>query len=582
MPHMPRRFRAAIVLALSTCAFTALPGAAAEDDPNASVHSVEYFPSFDGVMLHADVWRPAAAVESGARTPVILTVSPYAGSGGHALSPNPLGGGPVPWGDHFARGVSRAIVSLRGSGASGGCMDLFGPNEIGDSTAAVEHFADTSDGRWTGKVGMVGSSYDGFTQIAAMSAKAKGLAVVIAGAPPVGYHNFFHNRVRNTGGGHGFAPLYAASDMVQPSLLAPPEEHLNAWSSPTADGCLYAPMVLGSYGSDPESAHWQARNLLLGARGSSVPTIWRQGFNDWQVRPTGFVDIFGSLTGPRLGIFGPWDHGAPEADDGKVIDEITSAWLAHYLLDGPAPTDPDVLVQDFDGSWRAESAWPPTDTAPFAMPLRGGTFHDRAGNNGETGLPAAFSMFPVEPPMPLRTGEGIWSMTPKLAHEVHMAGIPEVTASIRSLAPGVHAVAIVYDIDDAGMARMVTRGVTVVRPNALGPSAGEVTFDLYPQDWRFAPGHRIGVLLTGSDDVWFEPGTTGTPVDVVSATISLPVLECLRIRDLEVGPFNPRAAHEPFRVDAATVAAATVDVSPPSADAPRGNRGRCTDTRRSR
>ena len=581
MLRMPMPIRAAIALAMVTCAFTALPGANADEDPNASVHSVEYVPSFDGVLLHADVWRPARAVESGARTPVVLTVSPYAGSGGHALGPNPLGGGPSASGDFYARGFSRAVVSLRGTGASGGCMDLFGPNEIGDSKAAVEHFADTSDGRWTGKVGMIGGSYDGFTQIAAMSAEANGLEVVIAGAPPVGYHGFFHNHVRNTGAGHGFAALYAASDAVPPSLLAPPEEHVNALSSRTGDGCLYAPTVLGSYGSDPGSSYWRARNLLLGARGSSVPTIWRQGFNDWQVRPTGFVDIFTSLTGPRLGIFGPWDHGAPEADDGKVIDEITNTWLAHYLLDGPAPTDPDVLVQDFDGSWRAENAWPPTDAAAFTMPLRGGTFHDRAGNNGETGLPAAFAMFPVEAPAPLRTGEGIWSVTPKLAHEVHVAGVPEVTASIRSLAPGVHAVAIVYDIDDAGMARMVTRGVTVVRPDALGPSAGEVTFDLYPQDWRFAPGHRIGVLLTGSDDVWFEPGTTGTPVEVVSATISLPVLECLRVQDLEAGPFDPRAAHAPFPVDGGTIQAATVDVSLPSASAPRGHSGRCTDTPRS-
>ena len=580
MRHNRVPIRAVIVLAMVAGAFTALPDARAADDPNASVHSVEYFPSFDGVLLHADVWRPASAVESGARTPVVLNVTPYAGSGGSALSPNPLGGGPGPWGDFFARGYSRAIVSLRGSGASGGCMDLFGPNEIGDSKAAVEHFADTSDGRWTGKVGMIGSSYDGFTQIAAMSVQAKGLEVVIAGAPPVGYHNFFHNGVRNTGGGHGFAALYAASDMVQPSLLAPPEEHLNAWSSPTADGCLYAPTVLGSYGNDPESAYWQARNLLLGASGSSVPTIWRQGFNDWQVRPTGFVDIFGSLTGPRLGIFGPWDHGAPVADGGTVIDEITNTWLAHYLLDGPAPTDPEVLVQDFDGSWRAEGAWPPVDTAPFVMPLRGGTFYDRAGNNGETGLPAAFSMFPVEPPMPLPTGEGIWSVTPTLADEVHVAGVPEVTASIRSLAPGVHAVAIVYDIDEEGMARMVTRGVTVVRPSAVGPSVGEVTFDLYPQDWRFVPGHRIGVLLTGSDDVWFEPGTTGTPVDVLSATISLPVLECRRVKDLEAGPFNPRAAHAPFQVDGGTIAAATVDVTPPAADEPRGRGDHCAPSRR--
>jgi hypothetical protein len=75
---------------------------------------------------------------------------------------------------------------------------------------------------------------------------------------------------------------------------------------------------------------------------------------------------------------------------------------------------------------------------------------------------------------------------------------------------------------------------------------------MYPLDWRFPAGHRVAVLVTGSDDVWFEPSDTGTRVSVVSGTLSM-----LRVPQphpaLASGPFLPRTPHPPFAVDKATI-----------------------------
>jgi hypothetical protein len=88
---------------------------------------------------------------------------------------------------------------------------------------------------------------------------------------------------------------------------------------------------------------------------------------------------------------------------------------------------------------------------------------------------------------------------------------------------------LIYDVDEANRATLLTRGASLV-------GAGTVEFDLYPQDWRLRAGHRIGVLLAGSDDFYFDPGRSDTPVEVTSGEIELPLVPSPRGPDLAGGP----------------------------------------------
>ena len=92
-------------------------------------------------------------------------------------------------------------------------------------------------------------------------------------------------------------------------------------------------------------------------------------------------------------------------------------------------------------------------------------------------------------------------------------------------------------------------------------SCGPVTFTLYPQDWRFPAGHRIGVLFSGGDIYWFIPSDTGIPVTVTGGALTLPALRCERdeVTTDHVPNFVPRGVPAPFNVGAAAIAAATVD-----------------------
>lgn len=546
MSNAFRRRRSIFVVIVAVACLTS-PSRGA--DPNAYTLTEVYIPSADGTPLHAYLYRPAALGPDD-ETPVIMTVSPYNSSGGTPLGPDPLGSatpGPgsrmTQWG--FANGYSSLEVSLRGYGGSGGCYDMGGAGEQADVKAAIEWAASQP---WSsGKVAHIGHSYDGMTELMALATRPNGLAAVVATAPPAGYLNFYTpGRVRITGGGTGFGAFYAASDLLPPSLRSPLEQHTTSLSGTLTNPLCYPSVILGTYDDDPDSAFWQERDLVSRVAGSTVPTIMAQGFNDWQVRPIVAAQIFASLAGPKRLLLGPWDHGIPDVDGDPFEDEIR-AWFDEHLKGVPGAPQPSVRVQSIDESWRAESQWPPADAVSYPLPLLPGSYLNGPGNNGETGLPDAF---PVDAPIPLPTGRGSWTFTQALPYDVHLAGVPVAHLDVSSPPPlTVNATAILYDVDPAGVATFVSRGAS------LAPGTGSVAIEMYPQDWVFRAGHRIGMLI-GADDIWFEPGKTLLPVRF-TGSIALPFLISAR-STLPSGPFEARGPHGgPITVNASTITSRT-------------------------
>jgi predicted acyl esterase len=511
--------------------------------------SEAYIESTDGVRLHAFVYRPAGA---GAPVPVVLTVTPYAGTGSNFVSfgTDPLGevplvGSPAPGPGRLAErlldlGYGVVVVSLRGYGGSGGCLDFGGAGEQADVRAAIRWSASQP---WSdGDVAMIGHSYPGQTGLMGLASREPALRAVVAGAPPAGYHNLYTNGVANLPSAHFYPGVYALSDLYPPSVFSPVDQHANAAGGTAADPACPA-MAATSFSADPSSPYWVERDLVPRIEGSTVPTLLTQGFNDYQVRPNGITDIWRALDGPRRLVLGPYDHGIHPAD-GSWDDEVV-AWFDRYLRGGEAGAEvPTVRIQSVDGSWRAEGDWPPPGVADRALPVLAGSYLDVAGNSGETGPP---DLWPVAPPM--RQGQGSWTFTPPLPSALHVAGEPRIGLDVRAAPGHVHVVVLVYDVDEEGDAQLVTRGAALARDVAAG-------VDLYPADWTFAAGHRVGVLVTGADDLWFEPSNTGTVVTVGGGSLQVPVLTDAG-EPLGAGPFEVRPQHPPFRVDAELVASRT-------------------------
>ena len=562
---------AVVVLAAALLCAAAPSAFAATEPPPGSDWSQHRFQSADGnASLYADVFRPKGLAPD-ARTPVILSVGPYFNHSGQVgvLGPiqdapyDPVTGGPsdrfydfINGAKVFERGYTWVQVDLRGFGGSTGCLDWGGPGEQADVKAAVEWAASQP---WsTGKVGMYGKSYDGVTGMLGIVQQPRGLAAVISQEPVYDmYRYLYQNRVRyinslltpNLYNGIAGTPG-TASD-----TLAYNQASVDDLSRP---GC---PAFNTADQQDPnwESAYWRQRDLITLARGKDTPFFLTQGFIENNTKPDGAFDFYNGMKGPKRAWLGQWDHvrGNDKTEAGRLKMgrqgwfEESMRFYDRYVAgkssaEAPTEKDPPVATQTSDGTWRSESAWPPADKFDADARLKPGTYVDDATNNG-TG--------DAGPP----NGQGIWTFSPAFQNAGHFAGVPRLTVDVSVPGPNANLTAGVYDISPDNKATLISRGTYLL------PGSGKVAFDLYGNDWKLPAGHRLGVLISSSHAEWWAHVPTGQPVQVRSASLSVPYLSCRRsdlIQGDKAVKLESYLKNAPFEVDADTIKANTDDGFP--------------------
>ncbi|HEY1891913.1 MAG TPA: CocE/NonD family hydrolase [Steroidobacteraceae bacterium] len=150
---------AGIALALMAAAIlsgTAAAAPSAQRAPGSDYpRHFDYVTMKDGVRLAYVVYLPRAQ----GRFPAVLQYEPYAGGGSGPWSQDAW----WPAGMWLDNGYAVVFASVRGSGCSQGALDVFGPHEGPDGAAIVDWIGTQS---WSDRrVGMIGASYPGFTQI---------------------------------------------------------------------------------------------------------------------------------------------------------------------------------------------------------------------------------------------------------------------------------------------------------------------------------------------------------------------------------------------------------------------------------
>jgi predicted acyl esterase len=567
---LTRTARAVVALALLLAALAVAPVQAAAP-PNDATWTEAYIATPDGERLHADVLRPKGFTDAD-KTPVILIVSPYLGYESPTQQAGPsdrfydfIEGARV-----FARGYSVVMVSLRGTGGSSGCLDILGPGEQTDVVAAVEWAASQA---WsTGKVGMYGKSYDANTGVVGAALQPQGLAAVVAQQiAPDRYRGSYNDRVRLLQSLVYPSATYGVSAEGGFSVNSPPDYIVNS-ASRSAD-CQA--LLAEHYRDDEGAAFWRVRDFVERAKGSTVPTFVTAGYLDNATNiGAGALDFFNALDGPKHLWIGWWDHVRGNDTVGNRLamgrqgffDEVMR-FFDHHVKGvplGQAPThrDPVIAQQDSEGRWRSETAFPARDATALTAPLLPGSFVDDGTNRGsrQSGPGGIGSLTPTY-------GNGAWTFSPPLPHRAHLAGIPSATVEVAPAAPRTNVVVNVYDVDPEGNATMVTRGAAMV------DAAGEKTVQLWPTDWVFAPGHRIGLLVSGANAEAYTHVPTRTTAAVPGGTVTLPFLAFERTADLDGAP-APRLetyrGSAPFPVAAAAIEARTNPAfTPPPAQRPR-------------
>jgi hypothetical protein len=559
-------------LLLATCLtlLTVVPAANAADPwyvTAGATWSQEFITEPDGTTLHADVLRPAN-LPATAKTPVILSIGPYFNHSGQTGPAGPVEGtsydpigaaGPEP-SDRFAdfvegaqlfkRGYSYVMVDLRGFGGSNGCLDWGGPGEQADVKAAAQWAASQA---WsTGAVGMYGKSYDAVTGLIGEAQQPKGLKAIVSQEPVYDMYRYLYTNGVRFENSLATPALYDAIAATPGPVTDGAQYQEDAINDTARLGCPVQNYLDQAANSDHGSSYWQARNLIAETHGHKIPLFLTQGFLENNTKPDGAWDFFNGLGGPKQAWFGMWDHirgnDVSEGDNAAPhpwFDEVMR-WYDKYLKGStPGVKDPAVSVETSDGSWRAETRWPPVDSTGYRSPLNTGSYTDTANNSG-----SAEGAGPTD-----TEGKGVWTISRPLASNAHFAGVPTVTLNVTSSLPNANLSVDVYEISPQNSALLLSRTAYL-----LPSGASAISPQMYGNDWLVPKGDRLGVLVTTANDEWWTPTPSLSTVTVGSGSITLPFLRYTRpdhIPGKRPARLDAWLSAAPFPVDAATVAGST-------------------------
>lgn len=433
----------------------------------------------------------------------------------------------------LAHGYVLAVVDTRGGGASFGTQQgFFMREEARDAYEMTEWLAVQP---WsTGRIGMMGRSYLGITQLFAASEAPPHLVaifpemVVFEWYPmiyPGGIYrdDFFQNWQRLT---------YQLDHAVR-----------FTWGPMTFQGVVPVDGPAGMAQRDSAIAEHRAnrdmfemwrgvpfRNSLDPATGVPIhlergPATYLQAINRSGVAVYGLVGWFdafprdallwfGNLTVPQKLVIGPWFHGQT---DGFDLGTERVRWFDHWLkgIDNGIMREPTlryyVIDAPMEQAWRAADRWPLPEAVPTSYWLGGGPSGSAGSHNDGRLLrqsPAeqlAADRQVVDTTATLGPGNrwantyggpvgyadlapndarGWTYTTAPLASPVEIVGHPVVHLWITSSARDADVMVYLQDIDPAGRSTYVTEGVLRASHRQLGTPPFE-NFGLpWPRSYR--------------------------------------------------------------------------------------------------
>jgi predicted acyl esterase len=442
-------------------------------------------------------------------------------------------------------GFAVALVNIRGSGLSDGCLEWGGPLDRGDAYAVVEALADEP---WSnGNVGMYGHSYPAWMAYVAMASHAPSLRAVIPMSGLVDLWSYFSVR------GATFSPQFP-NVFWKPLFGIAAIAEGNDPLSTTRPGCRsmvdeidqYAPIWNGD-----RNAYHSQRDLRDFIAGSPVPVFATTGLRFWATPTSGegpgvfqTEDLWELLNGNVRIMVGQWGHDLPLRPD---FAELSVAWFDQYLRGGPMTVPPGVAeYQDDSGAWHSTTHWPPAPNQ--ALFLSDGALVPDAGD--VTASSASFQgvgspclrLCAWDTNVDACVGNHVAYSTAPLAADERLAGEFNVELRIASDLPDGNFVAYLIESDTGACAdptaRVVARAATDLRhirteEGELFPTGAPADVSLWsmPFATQLHAGKRLTLAIGGDGDEFrllpdaFHPRVTLTTSPGIVGALHLPVVE---------------------------------------------------------
>jgi X-Pro dipeptidyl-peptidase len=529
----------------------------------------------DRVML--DIIRPAEAAAANVKVPVILDASPYfqcCGRGNEAETKTYQPDGtiakmPLFYDNYFVpRGYAVAALDLTGTGRSAGCADLGGRNEVLGAKAAVDWLNGRASGfdlqgnvvraDWsTGKVGMIGKSWDGSIANGVAATGVSGLRTVVA----ISSISSWYDYVRF--GGVVREPQYVTE--------------INSVVSGRAPEVCRSVLAAEQRASDDRTgnfnAFWQARDYRAQAGRVHAAMFIVHGLNDTNVTTKQFAAWWQALAAHHVarrlwlsqtGHVDPFDYRR------AAWVHTLHQWFDHWLqgLANGVMSQPRASIERPSGRWITARDWlATTRTATTPLSRWGGIRVRTLTDRPQLREAAAVAD-------PTRHVAGREAFLGPIRHStLRIAGTASVTLRLQVNRPTTELTARLIDYgrqrrinyqstgegistaptqscwgqstpsDDAcyhdtqqtfttTAIDVITRGwldaahhrslsqVTPLQPHRWYL----ITVPLNPTDTIIPVGHRIGIVITLSDPVATSPRTEGATIriDPTGSTLHLP------------------------------------------------------------
>ncbi len=443
------------------------------------------------------------------------------------------------------RGYAYVYAESVGTGSSTGCPTTGGPEETQAMVAvvrwltgrgsAVDRDGDPVRARWsTGKVGMIGVSYNGTLPNAVASTGVHGLETVVPVSAISSWYDYYRSQghVRAPGGYQGEDADVLAEYVLtrrQPRTCAPVVRSIARRQD----------RVTGDV-----NHFWASRNYRSAADEVEASVLSLHGLDDFNVMSdqTGrWLNVLDSHDVPTMAWWHPYGHGDALVGSDRRWRALLVDWFARWLKGrhNGVLGRPGSVVADGEGDYRSAGQWPAARAdkvrlRPHPGGHRSGDLELRRGGGSER-LVDDPSQSVEQLADRARSRHRLLYRTPTLTRAVELSGMASVrlrasfsrrasnvSVALVDLGPRRGTVLSEGWIDPQNVAETRREGVALVPGRRYSM---KVQLDM-ALEHRIPAGRRLGLVLAASDhDFTLRPeGGTKVRVALSRTSLRLPVV----------------------------------------------------------
>ena len=446
------------------------------------------------------------------------------------------------WGSYYVtRGYGFVAGHSLGTANSEGCSMVGGHEETLAAKAVIDWLngrakAYTADGEervadWTtGDTAMIGASYDGTLANAVAATGVEGLKAIVPMSAISSWYDYM--------GANGLYVGHGSEEERDDTFTNYAAGFAKKLWNGKSNNCLEVIEEMEEQQGDGDyNDFWAERDYVQNVNQIKAAVLIAHGQNDPVVRPKNFDkwwEVLKTNDVPRKMWIGFTDHSWDYTPEWTL--EV-NRWLDHWLygIENGVMDGPIVRLESNDYIWSEWEDWPHVNASPvtFHLTMEGKLLTEATENGLGEGSQTfqdgeeMLKYYVVSSPENDQPNRLIY-MTDELESDLHLSGSPILTLSASFDGAEANLSALLVDYGGV-IPEVVTKGWvdpenwnSIEIPETI--VAGEqytLTWDMQPNAYKFKKGHRIGLVLIGTDQYFTEKPAKDVTITVTPALSEL-------------------------------------------------------------